>query len=245
MVFIQKTVDADRSFGAELSALRELRGWTREELSRATGIHVSTIALLETDRFDELHDPAYAERHVRTLAKALEGKVGFFLGKYRESLERAGVNASEYTGASFVRRSRRTDFFVPSRYFAVLALIPLGLAMAWYVWHQTIALTAPPLLELSSPSDGTTVDVSYVRVSGKTDSAAAVAINGIPAVVELDGTFSYQFDLPRGLTRLAVVSRRRYGGRTELVRYVTYEPAISATTTTKLDISATTTPAGR
>jgi len=231
MAFIHKEVSTDRSFGADLLALRELRGWTREQLSKETGIHVSLIAMLEEERFAELSDPVYAERHVRVLVKALEGRVGFLLGKYREATAQTGLSGPAATNTSFIRRLRRTDFFVTSRYVAAAVMLPFVLLIGWYVWHQTLTLIAPPPLEVSVPAPDAKVSESFVNIKGKTDSESTVSVNGIAAVVESDGTFEYAFDVPRGLTRLVIQARRRYGGRTELVRYVTYEPKTTSSTT--------------
>jgi len=231
MVFIHKSVSTDRSFGADLLALRELRGWTREQLAKATGIHTSSIAMLEEERFGELSDPVYAERHVRVLVKALEGRVGFFLGKYREAVAQTGLAEQAIANTSFIRRLRRSDFFVTSRYAAAAVLLPFVALIGWYVWRQTLILTAPPPLEVSMPAPDATVRESFVDIKGRTDPSAAVTVNGIAAVVERDGSFDYSFDVPRGLTRLVIQAKRRYGGLTESIRYVTYQAATATSTT--------------
>ncbi len=239
MSFVQKKIGPEQGFGADLRQLRELRGWTREALERATGIHKNTICLLEEERLDELNDPAYAERHVRSLVSALEGRVGFFLEKYRLALERLGKKTGQ-DNFVFARRIKKSDLFVPSKYLILVAIILVVGVLGWYVAHQAGHLTASPQLEILEPADHAVINNSLLRVRGKTDPTASISINGQSAVVETDGSFDISFDVPRGTTRLDVAAKRRYGGEVEIVRYVTYNQ--SATSTSALpEQSATTT----
>lgn len=227
MSFVQKKIGTEQGFGADLRQLRELRGWTREALERATGIHQNTICLLEEGRIIELNDPAYAERHVRALVRALDGRVEFFLEKYRlvlKETEQQNVGAKNVT---FIRRLNRGELFVPSKYLFLVLIFGLVSVLGWYVWHQVGALTAAPKLDILEPQDNAVVMESLVRVRGITDPAAAVIVNGQTAVVEASGEFNVSFDVPRGTTKLNIVSRHRYGGATELVRYLTYNPVTS------------------
>jgi transcriptional regulator with XRE-family HTH domain len=223
MSFVRKKVDAERGFGEDLKELRELRGWSLEQLSKVTGMPASTIEALENEELDRLRDPIYAERHVRVLVKALEGRVGFFLHKYRIFLEENGLNGDSQP-LTFFARVRRSALFVPSKYFLILLPLPLAFVLGWYVWRQAAYLSAPPRLEVSLPVDHAVVHEPAVRVSGLTDPTASVLINGSPAVVESSGDFGLSLNIPRGMTKLSIVAERRYGGRSEDVRYVTYEP---------------------
>lgn len=255
MAFIQKSVTDEHVFGDDLRELRELRGWTREQLTAATGIRPSAIAAFEEGAWETIGDPEYAERHVRLLVTALEGNVPFMLGKYRMALKNAKALKNETERLSFVRRVRRRELFAPTRYIATLLLLPLVVLIGWYVWRQGSNVTSPPFLEVRQPVDRAILDEPRAKVSGLTDPAASVTVNGKAAVVGSDGTFVLTVDVPRGTTRLDIVALRRYGGRNETVRYVTYAPMIgplepyvpiveSSTTTTSTtgSMSATATP---
>lgn len=206
-----------------MKELRELRGWSLNQLARVTGIPSSTIEALESEELDKLRDPAYAERHVRVIAKALDGRIGFLMHKYHSLLEERGLlDGSE--PLTFFARVRRSALFVPSKYFLLLVPLPLALLLGWYVWHQAAYLSASPQLDISMPSDHAVVREPSVTVSGLSDPTASVLVNGTPAVVESSGVFSLTLNIPRGMTKLVVVAERRYGGRSESVRYITYEP---------------------
>jgi hypothetical protein len=223
MSFVRKQVDTESGFGQELRELRELRGWSSDQLSKTTGIPLFVIQSLEEERLEELRDPSYVERHVRSMVKALDGRVSYFLHKYRMLLEREGhKHGSEQL--NFLARLRKSSLFVPSKYFLLLVPLPLALIVGWYVWRQADDLASVPRLEVTAPAENAAVADPQVTVTGLTNPMANVMVNGAPAVVQADGQFKIQISVPRGTTKLTVVARRRYGNQSQLVRYITYNP---------------------
>jgi len=223
MSFVRKQVDTESGFGQELRELRELRGWSSDQLSRTTGIPLFVIQSLEEERLEELRDPFYVERHVRSMVRALDGRVSYFLHKYRRLLERKGQTQGPQR-LNFLARLRKSSLFVPSKYFLLLVPLPLALIVGWYVWRQAEDLSSVPRLEVTAPAENAAVDQPWVAVTGLTNPMANVTVNGAPAVVQADGQFKIQISVPRGTTKLTVVARRRYGNRSQLVRYITYNP---------------------
>ncbi|MBI4139099.1 helix-turn-helix domain-containing protein [Candidatus Uhrbacteria bacterium] len=220
MSFVHKHLGVEGRFGGSLRELRELRGFTREELSERTRIHPSIIAAFEEERLNELTDPMYAERHVRTLAAALEGRPGYFLQKYRQLLVELGLVSADVMR---VRPTvRRRDFFVTSRVVAVLGFLAIAAAGGGYVFWQAYLLQDPPPLRIFTPQDGAEFLHPRVSVQGETAPNALVTVNGARAVVSPDGQFRIEFDIPRGVSVISVEARRRYGSPVRQVRHVTY-----------------------
>jgi len=221
MAFVQKRLGREEGFGANLRELRELRGLTRQELSEETQIHGSIIKALEEDHLEDLKDPVYAERHVRALVSSLEGRPGYFLKKYRELLK---VYEMERKDRILVRPLvRRRDFFVTSRFVAVVGFALVALCAGMYLSWQAFLLQDPPPLDIIKPEENAVFEEPFVDIEGKTLSNVVVTVNGKRAVVDRDGNFSMRFDLPRGPTTLRIEARRRYGSSIEAVRRVTYE----------------------
>lgn len=220
MSFLQKHVGGS-GFGADLRELREQRGVSLEELSRLTRIHSSILIALEEESLGELRDPRYEERHVRTIVLALEGHPAYFVKKYQELLDRRGIPATEGL-PSAVKKLRRRDFFVTSRAVAIVGfLFFVGLAAGYLIWqgHQ---LQNAPMLVVDAPAEGLQLTTPHVSISGETDAAASVLVNGRPAVVNRNGHFSLLFDVPRGLTTITIEARRRFGSSVIETRRVTY-----------------------
>ncbi|MDD5725800.1 MAG: helix-turn-helix domain-containing protein [Patescibacteria group bacterium] len=226
MSFVRKQIDAERGFGVELKELRELRGWSLDQLAHVSGIHKSTIQALEEENLEVFRDPLYVERHLRSIVKALDGRVGFFLHKYQVFLEEKGYLV-EKKPLTFFARIKRSALFVPSKYFLLLLPVPLAMVLGFYVWRQASYLAAPPRLEILEPVDHLTLREPFATVSGITDPTALVSVNGTPAVVEASGVYGITINIPRGMTKLVVIAKRRYGGISEATRYVTYEPELA------------------
>lgn len=248
MAFVQKRVTAGSGgFGVALRELRELRGYSRDDVSRATGIHLTTIVAFEEEHLEELIDPVYAERHVKTLVTLLEGRVSYFLEKYRTLLQARSVQRGQ---ASILppKRVRARDLFVGSRVTAFLGFIVFLIVVGGYVIWQTVLLAASPRLDVTSPIDGARLEGPRVLIEGQTDPGATVTINGSVAVVEQGGSFKGNLDIPRGLTTLTIEARRRFGAPSIVHRLVIYErenvpferPVVPETVTTSTTTTTTT-----
>lgn len=221
MSFLQKQLGAGGSFGHDLRELRELRGFTQDDLSEITKIHVSVLDALEEERIMDLSDPLYAERHVRAIVLILEGRPAYFLKKYRDLLE---AKQAVPPDAMNVRRMvRRRDFFVTSRVVAFAGfLLVVALAAGYLIWQGRAFQNAPKLVILS-PKEGQQLNSPHVFVGGETEPSAIVNINGRSAVVDQTGRFSLEFDVPRGLTTITVEARRRYGSAVTETRRINYQ----------------------
>lgn len=221
MSFIQKQLLPEAEFGEMLKELRELRGFTYDELSKLTKIHPSIIQALEKEEFSELADPLYAERHVKFLVLALEGRPDYFLKKYRALLK--AKNAVPVDAMKVRTTVRKRDFFVTSRLVAAAGFFLFaGFACAYLIW-QAYLLQDPPPLRIITPVEGARLTVPRVDVQGETAPNALVTVNGQKAVVDSEGRFYIVFDIPRGLTTLTIEASRRYGSPITLTRMVSYE----------------------
>lgn len=217
MGFIQKRVAGEHTgFGPELIALRELRGLSRNDVWRRTGIHPLLLSIFEEERFAELADPTYDERHVIRVVEALEGKVPYFLAKYREAIK-TGEKTPDVLLHPCVRKR---DFFVITRTPVIigvfLILIGIGSFVGWHIRE----VSAPPDLRISFPEEGAHILGSAVKVVGETEPNATLLINGQRVLVSDVGRFEADLDIPSGLQTLRIEARRRQGQVTTLERHV-------------------------
>ncbi len=223
MSFFQKRITEEvQGFGTQLRALRELRGLTREELARLSGIHALMVKAFEEERFCELSDPMYAKRHVERLVSVMDGRVTYFKKIYIDALYAQGI--VQAPKAQLLRpKLRRRDFFVSSKVvvaagFSVLILL-VGSYLAWHV-HSVMA---PPSLLVAEPIEGDRLTQPKVHISGQTEPAAFVKVDEQNAIVDATGHFSLDVDIPSGFSTITIEARRRNGSPITVERHITYD----------------------
>lgn len=70
--------------------------------------------------------------------------------------------------------------------------------------YKVLYLAEKPTLSIESPKEGDTVSTSETLVKGTTDPSVAIRVNGSPAVVGVDGSFTYSARLKEGENEIKV-----------------------------------------
>lgn len=227
MAFVRKTVNPSERVGPDLIELRERAHLTLAEAARLTRITGSLLLTFEEDRWDDIDDPAYMERVLRSYVEFLGGNASYILLKYRELMkthERMARKPEEYLPRT--RSVKAMDLVVSSRLVTVLAFGAFVLALTGYVWGQALAISTPPLLELDEPKEAARLEEPVVRVQGRTNPEAMLTVNGRTAVVQPDGSFSLLLNIPRGSTLIQITSKKRHGREASLTRRVVFDRAL-------------------
>lgn len=227
MAFLRKSVNPSERIGPDLVELRERTQLTLTEASRRTRITGSLLAVFEEDRWDQIEDPVYMERILRSYVEFLGGNTVYILAKYRELMkdhENIKRKPEEYLPRT--RSVKRMDLIVSSRLLTVSAFLIFVLALVGYVWGQASAISTPPLLEVNSPADSARLEEPVVRVQGRTNPEAVLTVNGSDAIVQPDGTFSFVLNIPRGSTTIVITARKRHGREATVTRRVVFDRAL-------------------
>lgn len=96
-------------------------------------------------------------------------------------------------------------------------------------FSNTIAIvfkSAPPSLNVNSPSDNQSFskDQNVAEVKGTTDPDVKVTVNGLWAITDANGNFSYSLPLQNGENKIKVEATDIAGNRTEKEIKITYSP---------------------
>jgi len=223
MTFVLKSVNDQGGIGADLRELRERRGLSRTEASQRTKIIESIIRAWEEERWDEISDPAYSERMFRSYVAFLGGAETYLLNKYRQQLSEHGRQTNPEDYLPRVRNVPRFDLAVGARMRTVSIFALFVLLLGGYVFMQVRAISIPPPLEVIEPKEGVRLTEPRVHVTGKTLPEATVVINDRDAVVQPDGNFSMDLDVPRGTTLIIVSAKKRHGREAVVTRRVIYD----------------------
>lgn len=223
MGFVMKRVNGSEALGPDLRELRERAGLTVEAAARLSKLTPAFIRALEAERWEDLPDPAYVERLLRSYVSRFGVNESYFLHKYREGLKRRDI---EKNPADFLPRPIRLgagSMLVAPRLLAAAGFFLFAGLLGGYVYLQARAMSTPPEIELQSPEDGLRLSGPVLRVSGKTAVGAAVRVNGVEAPVDQEGNFRLDINVPRGTTMVIVTSKRRHSRESTAVRRVIYD----------------------
>jgi cytoskeletal protein RodZ len=223
MAFLHKSINPSTHMGKDLQELREQAGLTRAQVSQHTKITEAFIRALEEERWDEITDPVYTERILRAYVTFLGGKEKYILQKYRACVREHPVQRKPEDMLPRPRQVRVLDFVVGPRILAIIGFFLFVGALGGYIYVQAHNISSPPPLRLDEPTDGMQLNEPHVRVRGETSPDASVSINGLPAIVQSDGTFALTLDVPRGTTQITVSSKKRRGRDAIIVRRVVYD----------------------
>ncbi|MBP9797514.1 hypothetical protein KBC70_00005, partial [Candidatus Woesebacteria bacterium] len=89
--------------------------------------------------------------------------------------------------------------------------------------YKVLYLAEKPTLSIESPKEGDTVSTSETFVKGTTDPSVAIRVNGGPAVVGVDGSFTYSARLKDGDNEIKVEATDIAGNQEVVTLKVRYE----------------------
>jgi hypothetical protein len=91
--------------------------------------------------------------------------------------------------------------------------------------ETVIIKNTPPVLEVNSPEDNTTIngDSNIVTITGKTEDETTVTVNGRFVVLKTDNSFNYAYPLQDGDNKLVIESTDTAGNNTKIERNVKYQ----------------------
>ena len=101
-----------------------------------------------------------------------------------------------------------------------LAVAAIGVALVAGFFIYQFKFLRAPLLEITDPPADIVTDQLAFDVKGRTDPDADLTLNGRPLFSGSTGAFTERVYLFKGVNRLDLVARNRYGKTTMITRYI-------------------------
>ncbi|MBF8249567.1 MAG: Helix-turn-helix protein [Candidatus Levybacteria bacterium] len=203
--------------GEKLNEERIRKGYSLEEVSKATKIRVSFLSAIEKGEYKKLPSGTYVHGFVRNYAS--------FLGlPEREIL---AIFKREYAEEKFIKvlpkgLTRDDDF--PLNKFKItqaLKILPLiFIVLLIYLIFQYRSAIFNPSLSVFSPKENSTISSQAVVVIGKTDPNATVFVNSETASLDKDGNFKKTVNVFPGKTKITIKSVNKFNRTTILERKI-------------------------
>ena len=227
--FRTRKVKLEQSIGDKLKRARIRHKISVAEVEEATKIRAKFILALESDSWDQIPSEVYGRGYLEAYAQFLKLPVEDLMKQY----DRARAMYKRYDAAVMelapVSRQSEPRFLLTPRFFFMFGAAAAIVAFSGLVVTQVMAFTKAPLIELTTPVEAKTIGTSQLEidttsftVTGRTSQGAVVTVNGKPAQVLADDTFSLAVPVERGTVNPIVVDAVSASGtKTETTLSVT------------------------
>lgn len=203
--------------GEKLYEERVRRGYTLEEVSKATKIRSSFLSSIEKGEYKKLPSGTYAHGFVMNYAK--------FLGLPEREL--LALFKREYDEEKFQKvlpegLLRKEDFPLKKIKFAQtfkFLILIFTVLVAYIIFQYRVAIFNPPLI-ISYPDENSIVSSQTVTVIGKTDPNSTVFINNEVASVDKNGNFQKTINVFPGKTKILIKALNNFNKTTTLERQI-------------------------
>ena len=207
-----------RTVGQFLKESREAKLYTLDEIEKHTKIRKELLQALEEDNFAKLPPITFIQGFVKNYGKFLELDSEKLLAILRRDFE-ASKHPPQVLESFSNPLTKQRFFLTPSRLIGlVVGIIILGFFS--YLWFEYRQFVDSPKLEVTSPAQGATVEVTSVSVEGSTDPEAKLTVNNQEVGLNKDGNFKEEVKLSSSVNNISVVATSKFGQSTKVERTV-------------------------
>lgn len=204
-----------RKISEILSDARIEKGYSLENVVKATKIRKEFLMAIEEARYFDLPSESYALGFIKNYASHVGVDKNKAAALFRREYE-GGQHKMLPTFKSKDRKLTRKIFLTPRNLIISLVVI----VIFGYIAFQYGSFFLGPRLEVLTPKDHSLVRNNIVEVSGKTDPYATVLINNEESYVQLDGTFKKTLYLFEGQRQITIDAKNRNGKNTRKILQV-------------------------
>lgn len=200
--------------GEILSAAREKKKLTLEQVEKATRIRAKFLLALEKNEFNKLPPGTFTRGFIKNYAAFLNLPVEETLAFYRRQ--------ENFDKTPPPPKSLKPNHF-PSLTFSTLAVIVLIALFFGYLIYSYFKFAGSPTLLINSPANNVVLKEERIEIVGKTDPEAGLTINNQPVAVNENGSFNITVPLQPGLNTLTVVATNKFKRQTTVIRNLRLE----------------------
>lgn len=207
-----------RTVGSILKEARESKLYSLEEVEKHTKIRVELLKALEADNYEKLPPITFIQGFVKNYGKFLHLDTEKLMAVLRRDFE-ASKHPPVIMESFSKPLSKKRVLITPSRLVGtVIAIIVIGFFS--YLWFEYRQFVGAPPLEISSPTQGQTVEVTSVSVEGSTDPDAKVTVNDQEIGLNNEGKFKEEVKLSSSVNTISIISTSKFGQSTKVERTV-------------------------
>ena len=207
-----------RTVGQVLKEERERKFYTIDEVEKATKIRKELLEALEDGQYLKLPSSTFVQGFIKNYGKFLGLNTEKLLAVYRREFSE-GKNPPRVLESFSNPLDKRKFKITPAKALGIVVLSLVVIFFA-YLWFEYRFLVGAPFLEVSKPTNQSSVDSSTVQVIGKTDLEDKVTINDQEIQVDTNGNFSQEIKLSDNSNTLVITATSKSGKVTKVERTV-------------------------
>jgi cytoskeletal protein RodZ len=207
-----------RTVGQLLKETRESKLYTLEDIEKHTKIRRELLKALEEDDYDKLPPLTFIQGFVKNYGKFLGIDSHKLMAILRRDFEAKKHPPMILESFSNPMKNKKI-FITPSRLIGVaVAVVIIGFFA--YLWVEYRQFVGGPKLELASPQNGQTVELTSVFVEGVTDPETKITVNEQEVGTDSSGYFKEEVKLSQSVNVIIVTATSKFGQSTKEERTV-------------------------
>ena len=207
-----------RTVGQVLKEAREAKLYTLDEVEKSTKIRKEMLRALEEDNFAKLPPITFIQGFVKNYGKFLGIDSEKLLAILRRDYE-ASKHPPQVLESFSKPLTKKRIFITPSRLIGVVIAV-IVISFFAYLWFEYRSFVGAPELQVNSPSQGQTVEVTSISVEGKTDPEAKVKVNNQDIGVDKTGNFKEEIKLSSSANTVEITATSKFGQTAKVDRTV-------------------------
>ncbi len=204
--------------GQILKETREIKLYTLEDVEKHTKIRKELLIALENDDFGKLPPLTFIQGFVKNYGRFLGIDTNNLLAILRRDFE-----SKKHPPLILESLSKQLNYkrilLTHSRLVGfVFAIAVLGFFT--YLWFEYRQFVGAPKLEVTSPVQGQTVEMTSIVVSGATDPESRVSVNDQEISTDANGNFTEEIKLSSSVNNITIEATSRFGQSSKVERTV-------------------------
>lgn len=207
-----------RTVGQLLKETREANLYTLDDVEKHTKIRKEILTALEEDNYEKLPPLTFIQGFVKNYGKFLgidSNKLMAILRRDFESKKHPPVVLESFSKPL----TRNRIVITPSRLIGI-AVAVIFIGFFTYLWFEYRQFVGSPKLEVNSPIQGQTVEMTSVLVEGSTDPETHITVNEQEVGTDSSGNFKEEVKLSSSVNTITIVATSKFGQSTKVERTV-------------------------
>lgn len=202
--------------GQRLQQERVQKGYSLEDVAKATKIRVAFLSAIEKGEYHKLPSPTYAQGFVANYVQFLGLPKRETMAIFRREFD---VDKSYKVLPQGMPQTKEFPLKRLHLHQTLLAIAGIFLLVFGYLFFQYQASSKSPSLVVTTPKEGGSY-AQDITVTGHADARATVVVNEEPVSLNSDGTFSKHITAFPGKVVILIKATNRFGKETTVMRTI-------------------------